>query len=154
MCSDAEQPGTHTFTSLLLCVLMLTHLQQQQQHDDGLQLLPTLQAWYHRLCHISYTATVRPFTDPSYCGPQFLQAALTLLLSIALVPLGVALQLQGTPGFTGSSRGVAPWAGLLYVAAAVPLLRLLVVPVAAGLFRIGEVCAVLAAAAFCNLATW
>jgi hypothetical protein len=52
------------------------------------------------------------------------------------------LQLQGTPGFAGASKAVTPWAGLLYIAAAVPLLRLLAAPVAAGLFRLGEVCGV------------
>jgi hypothetical protein len=115
---------------------------QQERQQDALQLLPSLQVWHRRLWQIAYTATFRPFSDPCYCGPVFLQTALALLLSIALVPLGVALQLQGTPGFAGSSKAVTPWAGMLYIAAAVPVLRLLAAPVAAGLFRLGEVCGV------------
>uniref|UniRef100_A0A383VTQ4 EF-hand domain-containing protein n=1 Tax=Tetradesmus obliquus TaxID=3088 RepID=A0A383VTQ4_TETOB len=115
--------------------------QQQPQLQQGkdLQLLPFLQAWSHRACQVTYTASIRPFSDPCYCGPIFLQAVLALLLSVALVPLGVALQLQGTLGLIGLSRAASPWSGVLYIAAAVPLLRLLAAPVAAGLFWLGEV---------------
>lgn len=98
---------------------------------------PTLQPWCCSLQHTLLKAAARPFSDPAYCSTGFLQAAVALLLPVALTPLGIALQLHSTPGFTAADRG--PWAGVLYVAAAVPLLRLLAGPAAYVLFSLGEV---------------
>lgn len=116
---------------------------QTQERQQAEQAVPVLQPLLHHIQQIATMAIVLPFSNSVNYGPAFLQAALALLLTVVLVPLGLALQLQSTAGFTAADRAHSPWAGVLYIVAALPLLRLLMEPVASGLFYIGEVCSAL-----------